>query len=283
MQQVCNKALINGVESRSVDFADRGVQYGDGLFTTLRVTGGKPLFLHLHLDRLESDAARLRISSPPRAVLTAEARTLAGVLGNGVLKIIVTRGVGGRGYRTPATADTTRVVSCHPLPDYPATLAQCGVRVRICDGILGVNPRLAGIKHLNRLEQILARAEWDDDEVREGLMLDSEGFVVEGVMSNLFLSKGGRLMTPLLDRCGVRGVMRSLVTRLGAAEGLPVSEGRVTPADLIAADELFLTNSVIGLWPISQLGDRQFQVGPLTRRMRELLARKTAQEMACPG
>lgn len=280
--QVCETTLINGVETRSIDCADRGFQYGDGLFTTMRVSGGKPLLLNLHLDRLEADAARLLISFPGRSVLVSEIRHMAERVGDGVVKVILTRGIGGRGYRPPVSSQGTRVLSGHPLPEYPAHTSRQGVKVRFCQARLSANPLLAGIKHLNRLEQVLARAEWDDDEIREGLMSDPDGFIVEGVMSNLFLGTGGRLLTPCLDRCGVRGVMRTLVMRLAASEGLAVEEGRFTSDEVLGADELFLTNSVIGLWPIRQLQDRSFPVGPLTRWMASRVADTWGGVTACP-
>jgi 4-amino-4-deoxychorismate lyase len=276
-------ALINGAEAVSVDLTDRGFQYGDGVFTTLRIAGRRPLLLALHLDRLASDAERLRIPFPGHAVLAAESKLLAEANGDGVLKIMLTRGSGGRGYRIPAEVHATRVLRWHPLPEYPEEAAAHGVRARFCNTTLGINPALAGIKHLNRLEQVLARMEWDEEDIREGLLCDNEGFVVEGVMSNLFLRMGGRLLTPKLDRCGVRGVMRTHVLRLAAAEGLIVDEGRFRPESILAADELFLTNSVIGLWPIRELEGRAFAVGRLTRWMMARIADTLLEEATCPA
>lgn len=276
-------ALINGVEAVSLDLSDRGFQYGDGLFTTLRIAGQRPLLLPLHLDRLESDAKRLSIPFPGHELLAAESRQVAAVNGDGVLKIMLTRGSGGRGYRVPKDAEPTRALRWHPLPDYPEEASERGIKARFCHATLGINPSLAGIKHLNRLEQVLARMEWDDEDIREGLMCDSEGFVVEGVMSNLFLRIGGRLLTPKLDRCGVRGVMRTHVLRLAAAEGLMVDEGRFRRESVLAADELFLTNSVIGLWPIRELEGREYAVGRLTRWLAARVADTWLEEATCPA
>ncbi|MFM8332004.1 MAG: aminodeoxychorismate lyase [Candidatus Methylumidiphilus sp.] len=277
--QAASPVLVNGVATRNVDAADRGLHYGDGVFTTLPVRLGVPLFLNRHLARLQADAARLGIPFPEHSLLAAEASSLAARHPHSVLKILLTRGVGGRGYRCPTDCAGTRVLSAHPPPDYPETIKKAGARVRLCGLRLGLNPHLAGVKHLNRLEQVLARAEWDDDGIREGLLLDYEGFLVEGVMSNVFVVQGGRLRTPLLDRCGVAGVMRGLVLDLAREMGTAEEVCRLSVEDVFQADEVFLTNSVIGLWPVSQLEDQAFAVGPLTRLLAQGIEAATALEL----
>jgi len=274
--------LINGEPASRLDVADRGLHYGDGVFTTLAVRGGVPLFLSRHLARLQADAASLGLPFPGVSVLADEAHRLCVLHPASVLKIMLTRGTGGRGYRPPAHAAGTRVLSAHPWPDYSPEIREQGVKTRVCNLRLGLNPRLAGIKHLNRLEQVLARAEWCEEAVREGLLLDYEGFLVEGVMSNVFLVQGGRLRTPLLDRCGVAGVMRGLVLDAAEEAGLPVEQARLLPGDAFAADELFLTNSVIGVWPVCALEGRPFPVGGLTRLLAARIDALAAAELACP-
>lgn len=266
-----------------MDCADRGLHYGDGVFTTLSVSRGVPLFLDRHLARLQADAARLDIPFPGWPVLAEETRRLGSRQAEGVLKIMLTRGVGGRGYRCPAEPATgTRILSIHPQPNYLPELAETGVAARVCNLRLGINPRLAGVKHLNRLEQVLARAEWNDEAIREGLLLDHEGFLVEGVMSNVFLVREGRLCTPLLDRCGVAGVMRGLVLEAARAAGLEVEETRILPGEAFAAEELFLTNSVIGVWPVCALEGKAFPVGVTTRLLARRIAVLSAEELARP-
>ena len=273
-------ALVNGVETRCIDLADRGFQYGDGVFTTLAVSRGFPLFLNDHLDRLQRDCARLAIPFPGCAILAEEARLLVETHPESVLKIILTRGIDGRGYRCPDHPQPTRVLSVHPKPDHPENPSSTGIRARLCRTRLGINPALAGIKHMNRLEQVLARSEWGEDDIREGLMLDHEGYVVEGVMSNLFLIKDGRLRTPLIDRCGVAGIMRSVVIRSALVAGLAVGEARIEVAELYEADELFLTNSVIRLWPVRQLEGVDFAIGPVTGMIQQVLAAVIDEEPA---
>ena len=272
--------LVNGWQTSDVRVADRGFQYGDGVFSTALVRRGHPLFFSRHLARLEADCRRLAIPFPDLSLLTVEANSLCRMRREGVLKLQITRGPGGRGYRMPDLAVPTRVLTIHPDPDYPHSLHEKGVEVRICNIRLGSNPALAGIKHMNRLEQILARAEWTDPEIREGLMLDREGGVIEGTMSNIFLIKDGMFATPKLDLCGVTGIMRALVMEGASEQGRQVVERRMGLEEVREADELFLTNSVIGIWPIRRIGSRDYPVGPLTRKLMQWLAVRVQEESA---
>lgn len=277
-------ALIDGKEACSLDLADRAIHYGDGIFTTLPVKAGAPAFLRDHLARLRRDASALRLPFPGETILREEALRLAAAQPEAVLKIVLTRGVGGRGYRLPERPSGTRILSLHPKPAYPQELATAGIEARWCRTRLGLNPALAGIKHLNRLEQILARAEWNDDAIREGLLLDYEGFLIEGVASNVFLAKKGRLHTPSLDRCGVAGVLRARIMACARDWGTVVEERRIRPEEAYEADELFVCNSVIGVWPVRRLETREFGVGALARRLAETLDEQVMQETAsCIG
>jgi 4-amino-4-deoxychorismate lyase len=146
------------------------------------------------------------------------------------------------------------------------------VRVRRARLRLGENPALAGIKHCNRLEQVLARREWSDPGIGEALMFSSSGALVSGTMSNVFLVHGSKLLTPSVDRCGVAGVMRATVLDLAAQLGIPAQERRLDETELAAAEELFLTNALIGIRPISELDGVSVPPGPVTRRLqRELM------------
>lgn len=263
--------LVDGALGDTIDVRDRGLHYGDGVFETIAVRDGEPLRWERHLARLLDGCHRLRIVAPDAAILAAEAQSLSAGQGRAVLKVIVTRGVGARGYRHAVGVPATRIVGLYPWPDIPAQNSTRGVAVRICSARLGLNPGLAGIKHLNRLENVTARLEWDGEGFDEGLMLDLEGFVIEATAANLFLATEGRLLTPRLDRCGVAGIMREQILAIAAEIGIPASEVRVTAADLEGADELFLSNSLIGIWPIRQLGQRRVPVGPLAERIREHL------------
>lgn len=265
------RSLINGRNGSDVDIADRGLQYGDGLFETVRVQNGTPLFLELHLERMASGCGRLRLNFHHHNLLIEEARRFTAGLDQGVLKIILTRGSGGRGYRFDPDQCANRILSLHQAPDYSPELAENGVQVRWCATELGINPSLAGIKHLNRLEQVLARSEWTEPGIHEGLMCDSDGFVVEGTMTNLFFVKHGRLFTPDVSYCGVAGVMRRRILELAGRAGIAMEVSRLHRADIGLADELFLTNSVIEIWPVAGLEGHAFNVGPVTRQLQSLV------------
>lgn len=263
-----NAMLVNGVPTDAVSARDRGLQYGDGLFETIAVQRGAALLLDRHLARLQAGAARLGFGPPDTVLLGAEAARLCRGVERGVLKIIVTRGPGARGYRADPAATPTRVLSLSDAPAYPAAHAAEGVDVRLCRTRLASQPALAGLKHLNRLEQVLARAEWGDDRA-EGLMQDESDNIVEGTMTNLFLVRDGALVTPALERCGIEGVMRALVLERAAQLGVRCRIETVAPAQLEQAHEIFLTNSLIGLWPVRRVEHRSYAVGDTTRKIQQ--------------
>jgi len=260
--------LINGQAVASVDARDRGLQYGDGVFETIAVYRGTPLLWERHLARLARGAERLSIRVPSEDLLRAEASALCAEGVRSVLKIIVTRGAGGRGYAAHGVGEATRILSLAPWPDYPQEFARDGVSLCVCDTVLGRNPALAGIKHLNRLEQVLARAEWRT-EYADGVMCDGAGNVVEGTMSNIFLVVDGVLRTPEIAACGVEGVMRAVVLDAAKQLNIRVQVDRVTIDELRNAEEIFLTNSLIGVWPVRQLQDNDYVIGPVTRTIQQ--------------
>lgn len=252
--------LINGKPADAIDALDRGFQYGDGLFETVAVVDGNPCLWQRHMARLQQGCERLGIAPPDADRLLAEAVQVIGEHARTVLKIIITRGVGGRGYRPPLDAVPLQILYTTPWPDHPAEASRQGVMARICSTRLGHNPLLAGIKHLNRLEQVMAQAEWQDSAVAEGLMLDSTGQVIEGTMSNLFVLRQGRLLTPDLSRCGTAGVMRGLILDLVSGLGIAVAIEDISLEDIWEADALFLCNSLAGIWPVHTLGEREYSV-----------------------
>lgn len=247
------RALVDGVEADRLRVTDRGLHYGDGLFETIAVHDGAPCLWREHFDRLHRGAYRLGITCPREDVLRRECGRLIGEERVCVLKILLTRGSGGRGYVAPAHLRPTRVLIRYPFPNHPPSWRRRGVAVTLCRTTLGETPFLAGLKHLNRLEQVLARNEWSDPEVAEGLMFDGRGRVIGGTMSNLFLLTGARLLTPRLDTNGIAGTVRGLVLRICGAFGFEAEERDISRADLGSSDGLFLTNALIGVWPVRRV------------------------------
>lgn len=259
---------INGEPGDLIPAADRGVQYGDGLFETLAVKAGQISLLDYHLDRLQEGCRRLQLHAPSAKTLRAELLSAAAEQTAAVLKLIVTRGSAGRGYRFPRHTQTNRILMRHPRPAYPVEWTDHGVHLKICDTHLGHNARLAGLKHLNRLEQILARAEWlEADQVQEGLMLDEEGSVIEGTMTNVFAwLDHGVLATPDLRLCGVAGVMRRYLLERAEQAGVTLRVANLALAEFMRAQEIFVCNSLIGVWPVTAIGHWKYSVGPMTRQ-----------------
>lgn len=259
---------VNGRPANGVPLSDRGLAYGDGVFETIRVTRQGPVLFSQHMQRLQTGLQRLGI---PHDWATLEQEILRYPVWQqpGVVKLIVTRGQGGRGYSGANVEGPTRVFSCHPVPVYPDVYPFQGISVFPCQTRLSTNPLLAGIKHLNRLEQVLARQEWHGDEHQEGLMLDQQQQVIEGVFSNVFLVRNGVLATPDLDHCGVEGVMRRWLLEQFDDAGLAVNVGQVTLQDIELADEWFFCNSVYGIWPVRQWQHKTWSVGSLTRQAQQ--------------
>jgi 4-amino-4-deoxychorismate lyase len=246
---------INGRKSTTIDCRDRGLQYGDGVFETMRVRRGQVRLLDYHLDRLYGGCRQLKIAGPSQHALRRELARTAALRSEGVLKLIVTRGASSRrGYRPTGAERCTRILALHPLPKaVVAEDATTPVRVRLCATPLGLNPCLAGLKTLNRLESVVARAEWSDARIWEGLMRDVDENIVCGTMSNLFLMRGSSLMTPVLDRCGVAGVMRRWILEAAGELRLSPVERRIRWQDLCEADEVFMSNAVVGLRSVGSL------------------------------
>ena len=251
---------------------DRGLQYGDGVFETIKVNDGRLILWDQHISRLQEGCQRLFIPPPSLKLISLETNTLIEGQGNGVIKIIITRGQGGRGYSLPEKTEASRIIIRYPTPLYPEKNYREGVRIRLCLTKITTNPTLAGIKHLNRLENILAKNEWQDSTIAEGLMLDYENKIIEGTMTNVFFVKKGRLITPSLKNGGVAGVMRNFVLKLAQDWQIPHDIRDVGKEQLLNADEIFLTNSLIGIWPVTQLEQQAFSIGSITRLLMTELA-----------
>ncbi|HUO20735.1 MAG TPA: aminodeoxychorismate lyase [Steroidobacteraceae bacterium] len=252
---------------------ERGLHYGDGLFETIACLEGRPRLLGRHLERLAHGCERLGIGFPGREALGREILAVAGEAQRAVVKVLLTRGAAvARGYAVAGSERPTRVTLRYRWESEDPALARDGVRVRIAQLRLGENAHLAGLKHLNRLEQVEARREWSDPDIAEALMFSSSGRLVSGVMSNVFLVEAGRVRTPRLDRCGVAGIMRAAVLRAAARLGIAVEEAALEAGDLARAHEIFLTSALIGVRPVRELAGRAVAPGPVTRALQQALA-----------
>lgn len=264
--------LINGRTDGQISPLDRGFAYGDGIFRTMHYVQGKVQSWELHYRKLLEDCNRLDIVCPTAEVLLSDVdRLLADDASEAVVKIIVTRGEGSRGYAVPALAQPNRVVIRAALPEYPPTNLTHGVSLHLCELRLAHQPRLAGIKHLNRLDNVLARMEWNTAEFADGVLLDMDGHVIECTMSNLFIRSGQRLLTPDLTRCGVAGITRQRILELAPQLELEPGVALLSLAEVMAADELVICNSLFGAWQVTNFNQRQWQSQTLASRIRQLL------------
>jgi len=267
----------------SIPVDDRAAQYGDGLFETIAIRSGAARLWSYHAERLQLGCQRLGIASPDMGALKSaldNAIAAADIDSRHALaKIIVTPGSGSRGYRRPSGQLSIRIGLFAADPQ-AAVAYQRGVRVRLCATRLAIQPQLAGIKSLNRLEQVLARAEWNQPEIFEGLTLDSDGRLICGTMSNVFAHIQGQLVTPALTRCGVSGVMRRHVLTLLDQNGIAVEARDIATKELRDIEEMFLTNSQFGVLPVAELDTAELPLGKLTRHVMALAANSGIGECA---
>jgi 4-amino-4-deoxychorismate lyase len=262
------ECLVNGEISTFVTTSNRGLNYADGLFETLAVHNGRPRRWQAHMDRLGLGCERLGLVMPPQAILLREVQTVSAGLVDAVVKIVLTRGGHARGYMPQMNKDCVRIISAHPFPGDVEKVARQGMAARICELRLAIQPALGGMKHLNRLEQVLASAELRDSGVAEGILLDMEDHVISAISGNIFLVSETRMLTPRLDRCGVRGIVRG---QLLAHFGARCEQRRIGVDMLKEADEVFVCNSVRGIVPLTSIDEQEYGIGPVTRELQAWL------------
>ena len=263
--------LVNGELSDKIAAADRGLAYGDGVFETMAWLDGQVRAFAHHWERLNAGCNRLGIAAPDRAVLESEIVRVANAE-RCVIKIIVSRGASGRGYGPDPGGVPTRVVAGLAWPAYPQRCWTDGVTVGIAQTRLAMNPALAGIKHLNRLEQVLGARERQRHGWDEAVMLDYQNHVIGGTMSNIFLVLDGELRTPGLQDSGIRGVTRTRILAAARRMGVASAEATIDMNNVLAAEEVFLSNALIGIWPVARVAERIWQPGPVTRMLMEQVA-----------
>ena len=262
------RIFLGDAQVEAIPASDRGLAYGDGLFETMRVHGGRVPWWDAHWARVSHGAQRLRLGLPDRALVEQQVRALLAAADDDtsdVIKLIITRGGSGRGYLPPVDSTPLWILSRHPSP--PPSRSG-GLHLRWCTTRLAIQPALAGLKHCNRLEQVLARGEWHDRGIDEGLVRDMDGNVVSATAANVFVLRDDGWHTPPVDRCGVAGVCRAWVLSASGAR-----ETRMGVAEVETADAVVLCNAVRGILPVARLGDRAWpphaEVRALCQRLAE--------------
>jgi len=261
--------IVNGSRTDVISVFDRAFQYGDGLFETIAIRSGKPALLNLHLNRLKLGINALGLASVDLKQLHENVMHYSAQFDDAVLKVVISRGQSQRGYKVPDNSQPTIVYSFSEK-SYPASLAdiQPG-RVRLCHTPVAINPVLAGLKHLNRLEQVLARNEWHDADITEGLMCDPDGNVIEATAANLFIVKDHVLYTPDLSRSGVAGTAREIVIAAAQNIDLPCKIKPLSVEECMSADAMFLTNCLVGVLPVYQFESVEYDASQLPTKLLE--------------
>ena len=268
--------FCDGEPIDSIPIDDRAIHYGDGLFETIAIRKGEPRLWQLHVKRLRHGCERLGIDLCAEEILyegiTAALHEASVDPSYALAKLIVTAGSSSRGYKRPEQNRSRVLTGVTTAQSQPGKNYQQGVETIRCNTTLAAQPELAGIKTLNRLDQVLGRNEWKDLDVFEGLMCDADGHLICGTMSNVFVIHGQSVSTAILDRCGVAGVMRQHVLDLFHANGRDIAERNIAWEDALSADEIFLTNSQFGVMPIQKCGTQHWQAGRVTREVMKLVA-----------
>ncbi len=271
--------LINGSFGNVITPLDRGFAYGDGVFRTMLMRDGLPVDWPLHYQKLVADCAVIGIVCPSAEMLMSDFQqlfTVDDIEENrlGVAKIIITRGEGARGYKPPAVTSPTRVVIKSAMPQFASAYLKQGVQLQLCETRLAAQGKLAGIKHLNRLENVLARMEWSDEAIFDGVLLDAEDNVIECTMSNIFVRFGQKLITPVLSQCGVAGITRQRIMGLAHVLNLQVEIAQLPLARLLQAEEVLICNSLIGVFQVTQIADKSWPTQALAGNFRSLLSQQ---------
>ena len=268
---------VNGVNGANISALDRAVAYGDGLFATMRSASDGILYLESHFDRLTQGAQRLNLCSEgkPWAATPALVNLLASIAAqypHHCIKLVLSRGIGGRGYAPPVDATITEIVSVSPLPSHYAQWQQRGIKLQTSRVSLARQPLLAGMKHLNRLEQVLIKSASLVSGFDDWLVQDTDDNVIESSMANLFLVQGNTCITPALTHSGVAGVMREQVITALLANGIDVQVSPVSRVMLANSSHLFLTNSLFGLVDVVGVDEQPWQPWSYSAKFRQLLS-----------
>ena len=268
--------LVNGIHQEHISTQDRGLQYGDGFFETIAVYQKSPLNIDTHLRRLAFACDSLGFNKPDLETIESQAKSLinenCAAADKAVLKISYTRGVGGRGYKPPKQSEATTIISLSEWPTYPDNIRENGIKANFSQVITASNPLFAGIKHLNRLEQVVARDQMPED-CFESIMLDIKQQVIEGTMSNLFMVIEDLIITPDLKNCGIDGIIRNEIIHSAHDIGYSIRIDNIRKEDLFAADEVFFSNSLMGIVPANMIEETVYTDFSVAREINQHLVK----------
>lgn len=254
------QAFTDGQPHSTISILDRGLAYGDGLFETMLLRNGQIYLWKYHQRRLTQGLKALSIQID-ESLLQAHLKSVHNATLSSkpqIHKLIVTRGEGGKGYCPDTDQSPTFISFISPL-NY--SMLNKGVKAHICRQKLYANPYLAGLKTLNQLPYVLASQERLHTDFQEGLLFSDKGYLIEATARNVFLVSGNQLLTPLLNDCGVEGVMRKwIIEVIVPTHNLEVIEANVNIERLKFADEVFLCNSIHGIWPLTQCVNEQEEI-----------------------
>lgn len=273
--QIAHTHILNGLLDHYISPFDRGFAYGDGVFRTLKIMNGMPQHWPQHYQKLVADCAVIGIVCPSADVLIDDMRQLFSPEESAVAKITITRGEGERGYKLPAVTLPTRLVIKSKLPEYHSEYATNGVSLHVCETRLPSQPKLAGIKHLNRLENVMARMEWQNEAIFDGLLFNIAGDVIECTMSNVFARFDDTLITPDLSYCGVAGITRQQIMQLAKPLNLTIKVSQIPLNTILKADEIIICNSLYTAFQVTAIhhGEQTYtwKSQPLAAKIKALI------------
>jgi len=259
---------VNGIEEKHILISDRGLAYGDGVFTTAKLLNGKVQLLAAHLDRLIDSCQKLNIVLPDIDKVTIELTNIASHFELAVVKVMVTAGQGGRGYSRQGCSSSNVIITVHPFPEHYHLWQTKGVELGLSNFKLGLNPSLAGLKHLNRLEQVMIRRELDQKPEDDLLVTNISGQIVETSCANIFWQKAGQYYTPDLSESGVAGLIRRFI--LETTPDIQIVKANLD--ELSHADAMFICNSVMGIVPVRRYQNRDLDINKVLNFKSKLMS-----------
>ncbi|NQY88817.1 MAG: aminodeoxychorismate lyase [Colwellia sp.] len=261
--------LVNGIEQNQIDIENRGLAYGDGLFTTAKIFDGRVQYLSLHIQRLLLGCKKLALFAPNKVELTEQLSQVAKQYNLAVLKVIITASTGGRGYARSTEPKSDLIIMVYDYPKHYDELARAGITLGNSKQQIGINPMLSGLKHLNRLEQVLLRQELANTKEDDLVVTNLNDEVIEATSANLFFWLNGKLCTPEITSSGVNGIMRQTILQKYPDTLIK----KVTLTELASSPAMFICNCVMGVMPVKSYNGQNLSI-ILPQRLRNVIIPK---------